>query len=503
MKPVQTLPNVRVEVAGRPLSGAYVTSLGELHVRQRLALPSQAELIFFGRGGGPLEASEIEPGASLRIALEDRPEPLFVGEVTAVELAYGGDGSLDVSVRGYDPLHRLRKRQGVKAHVRMTLQDLVRKLARELDLKAKTASRASLRRFIIQHQQSDLDLLVQEAESNGLYPIVWDDVLHLVTLEGIGRHVDLSLGETLLEARLEANGDLACRQVVAEGWDTSRIERHEAQATKPRAGSGGVAAVQVGGAGKHRLVDVIADERSQVEGFAQAELDRRVASEVTLTGLAEGDPKLRPGARVQVEGIAERYRGQYVLTSVNHTITEEAGFVSEIQTAPPRWRRRHRSAATSWGTVSRVDDPANLGRLRVNLPTYGDVETDWMSVVCPGAGRGTGLLALPDVGDRVLVLFAQGDPAEGIVLGGLYGSQGLPDDVVSLGRVASYTFSTPGGQRLELNDAKGRVRLENADGSFVELGKRSVRLHARAELTIEAPGQNINIRGRHIDFQEA
>ena len=44
-----------------------------------------------------------------------------------------------------------------------------------------------------------------------------------------------------------------------------------------------------------------------------------------------------------------------------------------------------------------------------------------MEVLSVGAGSGKGLVACPDVDDQVLVLLLHGDPAQGIVLGGLYG----------------------------------------------------------------------------------
>jgi hypothetical protein len=93
------------------------------------------------------------------------------------------------------------------------------------------------------------------------------------------------------------------------------------------------------------------------------------------------------------------------------------------------------------------------------------------------------------------------DPAQAIVLGGLYGMERPPDSGVEGGAVRRYTFVTPGGQRLRLDDG-GIVRLENSAGSFLELGPDRLWLHANTPLEMEAPGQAIVIRGRSIDFQQ-
>jgi len=153
--------------------------------------------------------------------------------------------------------------------------------------------------------------------------------------------------------------------------------------------------------------------------------------------------------------------------------------------------------------VTRVDDPDSLGRVKATLPTFSDVESEWMEVVSVGAGPEKGLIALPDAGDQVLVLLLHEDPGRGVVLGGLYGTAGPPDSGVEGGTVHRYTLVTRGGQRIRLDDEHGVLGLENRAGSYVELSPDHVRLHAAEGLTIEAPGQPVVIRGQSIDFQRA
>jgi phage baseplate assembly protein gpV len=105
------------------------------------------------------------------------------------------------------------------------------------------------------------------------------------------------------------------------------------------------------------------------------------------------------------------------------------------------------------------------------------------------------------VDDQVLVLFPQGDPASAVVLGGLYGTGAPPDSGLVEGVVARYTLLTPGGQRVQLDDARKLLRLENSEGSYVELTPGRVVLHAETDLLIEAPGRSIVVQGQAIDFQ--
>jgi hypothetical protein len=111
-----------------------------------------------------------------------------------------------------------------------------------------------------------------------------------------------------------------------------------------------------------------------------------------------------------------------------------------------------------------------------------------------------------------------GDPAQGIVLGGLYGTAGPYDSGVESGAIKRYTLQTPGGQIVRLDDQEGRlrfedvsggsveladhlIRLEDATGNVLELTSDRVRLHSAVDLELEAPGRSVKIRGSSVDFE--
>lgn len=506
MNDVRTLPQVLVELDGSPLRSEHVRMLGEIRVQQRLSMPTLCELAFIDSTGSITAETPAQVGASLKVSTRGEAEALFSGQVTAVEYVYNPSHGREVRVRGYDLLHQLRKRQPVRAHVQVTLADLARELVSELGFSVDAPEPGPLCQRWIQYRQSDLDLLVDATDRYGLFFTLRGDVLHLTTLQGLGDPVPLALGDSLFEARLEVNADSSCRSVSAEGWDPFRIEKHAGHAEKPRTGrdvSESASPDRVGGDGRWTLVDEAVQDDGQAEALAQGELDRRVGQETILWGVARGDARLRPGAPVDVSGVAPPVSGRYVITYVNHTIDADQAFLSEFSTAPPLARSRTRATTAALGLVTRVDDPDRLGRVRLSLPTYGDVETDWLGVMAGGAGAKKGLIALPDVGDQVLVLFARGDPAQGIVLGGLYGAQGPPDAGVEATAVRRYTFLTRGGQRIRLDDTRNAIRFENGDGSHIELTPAKTLMHAKGDIVIEAPGRSIRIRGKSINFERA
>ena len=501
MKSVIAVPQVLVEVDGAELEEAAISELVAVRVRHRLAAPAQCELTFHG----PVETDLPEAGSELRVAVAGHDTGLFEGQVTAVEHVFGPDRDYSLVVRAYDALHRLRKRQSARGLVQMTVDDLASELAQEVGLSSQAAESGPVWQNIVQHNETDLELLVVLAARCGLYPVVVEGELHLITLEGTGDSVELALGEDLLEASVELNGERAARSVSAVGWDPLRAETHQAEASSPRTGREIGAEVDpsdVGGTGEVALFGEFASDESHAEALAQAELDARVAGEVTFWGIAEGDPRLVAGAAVEVSSLRDELDGRYVLTDVTHTVDGIRGYLTELSSAPPDVRRRRTAAIAALAEVTSVDDPDGRGRVRVSFPTYGDVESDWLGVVVPGAGSDRGLVALPDVGDTVLVAFAHEDPATGVVVGGLYGAGGPPDPGVSDAAVRRFSMRTAGGQWITLDDENKKLRLEDVTGSSVELSPDQVTVHAAVDLTIEAPGRAVVVRAKSVDFEQ-
>ena len=510
---LQTLPQLTIEFDGVPLAPENLRTLWETRVQEKLSRPTLCEMTFLE----PTETFSARPpalGASWRVSIGGTAEPLFVGEVTALEYFYESSSGRGLRVRGYDALHRLRKLQPIRAHVQVTLADVAREMCEELGLVIEASADSPLWQRIIQSRQTDFELLSELAERCGIYFTIRQNTLHLLTLEGVGDSVSLRLGESLLTANLEINSENVCRSVVSKGWDALRVETFEGLANFARTGRSVDAAVEAnifGTDAEKTIVDEMFTDQSHAEALAQAELDREVAQEIIFSGIAEGDSRLHAGTIIRLENIAPQFAGQYVLATVNHVFDSTRGFVSEISSQLPKPMSKtfgphpQIETAATLGVVTQVDDPEGFGRVRVKLPNYNDLETDWLGVLAAGAGLGKGLLALPDVDDTVLILLPSGDPAEGIILGGLYGSLKREDWDwgVEEGAVRRYSLQTPNGQRIRLDDGKQTVRVENSDGSFLEMSPEKVCLHANRDLEIEAPGRAVTIRAKTIDFEQS
>lgn len=494
---------------GVPLDGATAHRLRSVRVAARLDQPTQCEVVWStGPGPGALDLGRgpaVPTGATLDVRLAD--DPLFAGEVTCVEVEYAADGAALLRLRGYDPVHRLRKRQQLRVFESVTAADLARELCAEVGLSVDADADGPRLDRVLQHRHSDLDLLVEVAGRAGLHLAGDDDRLRLVTLDGYGEPVELTLGRTLHSLRLAANLDRAAGQSAALGWHPQRAEPISQSADTARTGRRIPLApdpAAVGADGLRTAVDQPGRSDDELAALAQAGLDARVAALVTAQGVAEGDPALRPGRRIALAGVADDLAGVYVLTEVTHTV-DGNGHLTAFSTAPPPAPPAAAvpAAVVTLGTVTDVDDPDRLGRARVTLPAYGDLDAGWLAVLSPGAGRGKGIVALPDPEDTVLVALPGGEPASGIVLGSLFGAVEPYDAGIADGRARRWSVRTSGGQTIVVDDVARSLRVATDAGSFLEMTPDLTTLHAATDLVLSAPGRAMVVRARSVDFLHA
>jgi len=517
MRQVQGLPELIVSLGGRRLAAADTARIVSIRVSSTLAQPAQCLLAWAADDTLGLDPAT---GDALRVEIGGHREPLFVGEVTVVEYSYRADTGRQLRIRAYDFLHRLRKRQSTRLLDATDLRGVAEALSAGSGLSVEAPSDPT--GPVYQVARSDLDLLVEVAARHGRYPAVRDGTLHLVTLAGDGESTSLSYGTTLHAAEIEVSAEPAFRSAEATWWDAASTDTRSVRvadsqsAPAVRADPG---PARLGGGGPVlRQDDLREGSVDEPRGLAVAELDVRRQGEVTAVLVAEGTPVLQAGRRVKVEGLRSAVDGTYAITEATHDITI-AGYETTVSSRPPAPPRRRSRDQVTLGVVSDVDDPEDRGRVRVRLPAYPDLVSGWAPVLLPAAGPDKGLVALPDVDDRVLVLLPGRDPAHAIVLGGLYGTASPPLPrterpassaqaapafaAAAPERGATALVRTRDGQQVVLDGTNSILSLTDGHGSSVELGPALLRITAATDLLIEAPGRALRVRARTVDFEEA
>ena len=493
MKPQAAVPNLVIELGGSALPAKALMRLEELLVSRCLSQPGMCELTFVM----PEVTPWPETGMALRVSLAGSGKLLFRGEVASVEYNRRSGGERLLFVRAYDELLTLRRQHHIRAWPVSSASSIASEMVSGMGLSVEGGSSGPTFASLIQAEESDFDFLTGVAERSGLYVALRGDVLELVSLEGVGDEIMLKLDEGLFEVSVEANATFACDGVKSYGWDASRVERHVAEVSRPA--SGGDSA---GGSGVLLMGNGNASAQEIVQASAAGEMSRRVARSRTVRGTAEGNVDLMPGTKIRVKGLPASLPDSFALVEVTHRIEGLSGFVTSFSSVPPVRRPARDAASVAWGMVTQIQDPEKLGRVRVALPAFDDVETDWLEVMAIGAGSGKGFVNLPDRGDKVVVLFPRGELGNGLILGGLYGTDG-PGDYGVEDKIVRYALLTPGGNKLKFDDARKSLRVEDATGSYLEFTPGGATLHAAVDLHVEAPGRKMTIAAQQIDFRRS
>lgn len=495
-------PAFSLRVAGSDAPEAFANALSGWRVLQQLSRPAVCDLQFHERDLSNLDTLRL--GSELELS-DATGRLIFSGTITSMRREKRSDGLRTLHVRAHDALDRLRRRQAMAIRGPAVLAQVLSALVSDLGVNVQADEEGPDLPLIVQWGTNDLDWIANVCATYGAYFALAGSTLRLMSLEGSGdAAIELDPDENLFEASIESNALRLRTEASACAWNPLTTESYRASAVDftldvVRDWEGAppnlkqVARDIVGGAGPR--------DEGVLSRVAQADLERASKRAHRFEGLVDGDARLMPGSRIALAGSGGEFEGEFALTRVEHSYTLESGYTCGISSDPPADPERLVGPAVSLGVVSDTDDPQGAGRVRVLLKAFNDAESDWLNVCSLGAGENKGFIAQPEAGDSVLIAFVNDNPAQGVVIGGLFGGSPLHDDDVAGQRPRPCTLRTRDGQLLRLDDQEGAIRLQSRGGVF-DLDPDGVVLETKADLRIAAPGRHITIIADKIDFRK-
>lgn len=519
-----------VLVDGSELPGVAAAALARAEVDTQLLLPSMFVLSFEDLTGAALDDAGLDIGSEVQVkAGSGDSGRLITGEVTAIEGYYQGVAGVTV-VRGYDKCHRLQRARRTRSFENATDSDVARQIAQGAGLTVgEVTATDTVHEHLLQANQTDWEFLAQRAAEIGFEFGMVDGKFTFgkaATLAQADGTAQLAFPGTLLrfEPRIAA-GNLTS-DVEVRVWDPMKATLSTASPAQTAAGGASAAGstslddvagqFDQGGAGpeggsqdpsSQAGEDVGAppsDTAYVVSGLPVADAEtsaKALAASVggpfaEAEGDAVGDPAIRPGGKVEVSGLPKRFPGTWLVTRARHVFDlTEGGYHTEFTAGGARDRTLLGLASAGGanplripglvcGIVDDIGDQENHGRVRLMLPWLSTkVSTDWAPVVQFGAGKRSGAMFLPEVGDEVLVGFEFGDPRRPYVLGGVVNEKSKYDlggPPVKQGAGAADTsvarrgFVSASGNWLVFHDEMGedpkpqqsQITLGTKDGLF-------------------------------------
>ena len=255
-----------------------------------------------------------------------------------------------------------------------------------------------------------------------------------------------------------------------------------------------------------------------------------IATQVFITSGKTSVPFLYPGCVVEMEmydsiNKEANYLTKLMITEIRHTLDSIGNYVGIFEAIAadtgflPRPVFKTPIAEPQTATV--VDNKDSKGRVQVRFD-WQQGSTEWIRVMTPDAGgsekvsKNRGFVAIPEIGDQVMVGFIHNHPDRPYVMGSLFhgkvgGGGGTGNNVKSLSSKSGHTIELNDGGGITIKDKTGsnlitldgtnKITIGAIDNITLGTGDSSISLSKNG--TIRISGKNISISGSSLIEQAA
>ncbi len=259
--------------------------------------------------------------------------------------------------------------------------------------------------------------------------------------------------------------------------------------------------------------------------MAQSALDQLANAYLAAEGACLGDPRIKAGVKLEINGIGTKYSGTYRVAKAVHAIIRRRRLHHHVlelgrrahAARPDRWRQRRPDSIDSIvvGLVTNNNDPDKHGRVKIKFPSLTEQESFWAPVLLPAAGKERGISMLPVPDEQVLVAFENGDPSFPYVLGSVFNGKDKPGDEMavqdgSFAMKSDHKALIAAQEDITLRTEKGKWVIEVNGGEITETVKSpgnytgtfdgKYGLTANQAITVESK-QGVTIKAPQISLE--
>jgi phage protein D len=277
------------------------------------------------------EGTELE----VQVGFVDAFKTLIVGEVTSLEPEFPVDGVPILNVHGYDRLHRFRRGRKTRSFTNMKDSQIAEQIARDLQLRAQVEDTQVTHDYLLQHNQTDIDFLLERARRMRYEVTVQDNTLHFrKAANNQSQVITLEYGRTLQAFYPRLSTVQQASEVVVQGWNPKTKEAIVASA---RAGDevstmggttlGATLSERAFFATKWIIVDTPIVSQGEALQIAKGKFNEMLVAFITGEGTAIGNTDIRAGEVLELQGLGQRFSGLYYVTSAAHNI-DQSGYTT-------------------------------------------------------------------------------------------------------------------------------------------------------------------------------
>lgn len=277
-----------------------------------------------------IDADLFKPGTEIKIKIGygSTLATMIGGEITALAPEYSNGGAVVLGVRGYDRLYRLGFGRKTYAFRNMKDSDIASQIAQDWSLTPEVDATEAMHEYVLQCSQTDREFLAERARRLRYELRVEDRTLYFrKPKEDAAAIATLTYGETLIDFSPVLSTVGQTNKAEATGWS---VKDKKAVAGTAASGdvitsmggseTGPAAAGRIAGDRVRILAGVNVAEQGEAEELAKAALNRAATEYLIGEGSSVGNPDIKAGTVVELQGLGERFSGLYYVTACRHTL---------------------------------------------------------------------------------------------------------------------------------------------------------------------------------------
>jgi len=340
------VPDIDVLINGSPVSAAVLTYVADVVVDESVELPSMFTFSIASSDVQDQQSSWVDNQdqfsvgkmVEIKMGYAGQLASLIVGEITALEPEFVTSRLPVLKVRGYDRRHRLQRGRKTRTFLQQKDSDIASQIGADARLSVQATDSGTSLDYVLQANQTDWEFLCGRARLIRYEVVVQDKTLFFRPAGNDQSEVlTLDMENDLLEfyPRLSSAGQATEVKVQAWSAKDKKMLLGDSKAgdevsTMGGQSSGAACADSAFGAAVEVILDRPVGAQAEADQLAKARFNDLVLEFISGEGVCRGRTDLRAGKVIKIDGIGQRFGGQYYVTAAVHRYSPGRGYLTEF-----------------------------------------------------------------------------------------------------------------------------------------------------------------------------
>lgn len=334
-------PEFKFRINGSPLPNEAMADMIAVTVLDDVDAMSMFTMTLTGWDGVEMKPKWIDDNlfregnpVEIEMGYRDQTQVIFSGEITGLEPEFMEAKPPRLTVRGYDRRHRLMRQRKTRSFTNVRDSDIASQLAGGAGLTPEVEDSKVMLPYVLQHNQTDLEFLLSRAARihfevtvNGGKLIFRKRKIKDSEVLTLRREIEL------LEFRPRMTTLNQVQEFIVRGWnpkEKKEIVARAAAGDEPKVmggtASGPANVGRVFGQTGSTSVAMPVQSQEDADQIAKQRFSEMALAHVRGDGVCIGDPRIRAGTVVKIEGLGKRFSGPYYLTWAEHRYSPGKGY---------------------------------------------------------------------------------------------------------------------------------------------------------------------------------